>query len=460
MSKKTADRKVGNISPMYFTSLEVENVKCFGSKQILDLTDSNGAISPWTLILGDNGVGKTSILKCLAWMRPVEESDPIKKDEAKIQKVAIKPFMDDFEHESQYEELVKTGNEISASIKVSFANGVQLGEIVPEEFTVSYSFYIETALGKLKEVKAELSELEIFNGPNIFGYSASRHMESKNFDNTELEDPTQNLFSSSGVLYDAEQLLSMLDNAAIRENNSGKAHDLLEKVKQILVDLLPDVKNTSSIKVNSPINPDGSLNKVLVEIETSDGYVKLQDLSLGYQTMLAWVLDLAVRMLWKNPESKTPLQEPAVVIVDEIDLHLHPKWQRMVKKYLTYHFPKTQFICTAHSPFLAQSAETDNLCVIHRQNNKVIIENEPYIVEGWRIGQIVTSDLFGVPSERSPEIEALVNRQNVLLDKLRLNPDEEEELTRIEDAIAKLPVLENQENQELLDTIKRMTQKP
>ena len=57
------------VEPVYFTSLEVENVRCFGDRQNLNLMRDDRRPARWTLILGDNGVGKTTLLECLAWMR-------------------------------------------------------------------------------------------------------------------------------------------------------------------------------------------------------------------------------------------------------------------------------------------------------------------------------------------------------------------------------------------------------
>jgi len=53
-----------NIDPVYFMDLVVENVRCFKDKQVMDLSDRNGKPARWTIILGDNGTGKTTLLKC------------------------------------------------------------------------------------------------------------------------------------------------------------------------------------------------------------------------------------------------------------------------------------------------------------------------------------------------------------------------------------------------------------
>ena len=61
---------------IYFLSLEIENARCFAENQVLDLTDSNNRPARWTLLVGDNGVGKTTLLQCLSWMRPVPHYQP------------------------------------------------------------------------------------------------------------------------------------------------------------------------------------------------------------------------------------------------------------------------------------------------------------------------------------------------------------------------------------------------
>ena len=70
---------MSNSTQMYFLSLELENIRCFGEKQTLDLTNEDNRPAPWTLLLGDNGLGKTTLLQCLIWMRTTEELEPKEK---------------------------------------------------------------------------------------------------------------------------------------------------------------------------------------------------------------------------------------------------------------------------------------------------------------------------------------------------------------------------------------------
>lgn len=510
---------------MYFASLKLENVKCFGEEQILDLRDSEGAISPWTLILGDNGVGKTTLLKCLAWMVPVElpedklkiERDRIAKNllEAGVElsiitkatrtnrekleatetikqnanemsedgKVKIKPLMDNFEEESAFDSIIRFGADVEMNVQAQFTNGLNLKDTPTESDLITIGIKLKRERNKLQDIEdtnhLTFVKLPEFNSPNLFAYGAGRHMASENIEKSELKDSTYNLLSDSADLYDAEQVLSNLYNASIQEevdqlkSNSatssinetqkedlqpiveGKATKLYKKVKEILKELLPHIESEDGIIVNQAVNKDGTPNARLVEIKTPFGQVGLYDLSLGYQTMLAWIVDLAIRMFWQNPDSDEPLKQPAVVIIDEIDLHLHPKWQRTIKQYLTHHFPATQFICTAHSPFMAQASEDENLCVLNKVGNEVKIENTPYVVKGWRIGQIVTSDLFGITNERKIEVENFENERRELLNKKELSKDEKQKLKYLDEEHLKLPVLENDEDQKLLDSIRK-----
>jgi predicted ATP-binding protein involved in virulence len=100
---------------------------------------------------------------------------------------------------------------------------------------------------------------------------------------------------------------------------------------------------------------DATLGEVVVEFDT--GRQPFSNLSDGQRSMLAMVGDIAQKVAKLNPQlGSAALQStPGVVLIDELDLHLHPRWQRRIIEDLRRTFPKVQFICSTHSPFLIQS---------------------------------------------------------------------------------------------------------
>ena len=103
------------------------------------------------------------------------------------------------------------------------------------------------------------------------------------------------------------------------------------------------------------------------------------------------------------------------MLVDEIDLHLHPKWQQNLRGYLSQHFPATQFIALAHSPLMAQASLDANIVVFHETSGEITIWNDAERLLDWRLDQVVTA-LFGLSSGRGREIDALFDERDRLLD--------------------------------------------
>lgn len=247
-----------------------------------------------------------------------------------------------------------------------------------------------------------------------------------------------------------------LDYATSKTSNmQDRQKARLGQVKELLISVLPEVED---IRLTSPT---GSHPNPRAEFKTPYGWVPLRQMGYGYQTLVTWVTDLANRMVERYPDSPNPLAEPAVVAVDEIDLHLHPLWQRKLMDFLTQRFPNTQFIATAHSPLVVQAAADANLAVLRREGDHVVIDNDVDNIRGWRIDQILTSDLFGLPSARPPQFDGLLAERKELLTKSKLSAADKRRLAKIEADMGDFPtgesaqeVREREEIRKTLDLLK------
>ena len=171
--------------------------------------------------------------------------------------------------------------------------------------------------------------------------------------------------------------------------------------------------------------------------------------------MIAWMVDFASRMFDRYPDSRNPIAEPAIVLIDEIDLHLHPKWQRDLIGYLSERFINTQFIVTAHSPLVVQAAQDANVALLRREGDHVVIDNDVERIKGWRVDQVLTSDLFGLPSARPPQLDELLAKRNELLSKAKLTKKDNARLQKLEKQIGSLPGGETPQEIKAIELINR-----
>ena len=280
---------------------------------------------------------------------------------------------------------------------------------------------------------------------NIFAYGASRNIGTSAIseDNNESVDT---LFIDNANLINAEEWLIQADYLSYKDPKLTGRYDL---VKEILLSLLKD--QVLDIYI------DTTQNTPKVIFKTIYGDVRLHQLSLGYKTLIAWVVDFAKRLLDRYGNNE-PLTKPAICLVDEIDLHLHPKFQRTIIQFLTETFPNTQFIVTAHSPLIVQSAGDANIILLKQVGDEVHVENDPVDVHTWRLDQILSSELFGGISGRSPQVEEKIERRRELIRQNQLNKEEKKELQQLEEEMNYLPVVESKEAIKALDILKRAAQ--
>jgi hypothetical protein len=123
--------------------------------------------------------------------------------------------------------------------------------------------------------------------------------------------------------------------------------------------------------------------------------------------------------------------------------------------YLSERFVNTQFIVTAHSPLIVQAAENANIVVLKRENEGVVIHQRTQDVQGWRVDQLLASDLFGLEGSRSVKYEDLLDKRRAILGKAKLTPEDKEELQRLELEIGDLPTAETPEDIKAMDIIRR-----
>jgi len=128
----------------------------------------------------------------------------------------------------------------------------------------------------------------------------------------------------------------------------------------------------------------------------------MRQLSDGERGILAMVLDLASRLSQANPGLSDPLEKgQAVVLIDEIELHLHPRWQRQIVRNLTDAFPRCQFIATTHSPQVIGEVAHDRIQII--ANGQVYSPTHSYGVDSSR----VLEEIMDVPSRTESVQESL-----------------------------------------------------
>ena len=153
--------------------------------------------------------------------------------------------------------------------------------------------------------------------------------------------------------------------------------------------------------------------------ESPNGNVVLSQLSDGYQNIAAWIGDLLYRISNTFDDYKNPLTTRGLLLIDEIDLHLHPKWQRILLDFIQRKLPKFQVICTTHSPLTAQQADENELFYLERERAKVVLK--PFVGSPKKLGinQLLTSPIFGLDSDDSYEIERLKKSQRELNNSIK-----------------------------------------
>ena len=461
-----------NTPPIYFSTLEIENVRCFGGRQMLDLTTNSGQPAPWSLLIGENGAGKTTLLECLAWMHPVPDVTGSMATSNRLGGVV--PLTDGIlesalpgEENNVLETLPRIGSrEVKLDAKLSFGGaGLWPGDVSERECNqvdyigvgVQLSFDERGLLVNMESTEStQIDRLRnAFHDPLIVAYGSNRRLGDRNLLGIdELAPLDHERLSKDTELCDIEELLMSLDYAT-RTYATAPEASFLNLLKGAISDILPDDQGSEIIEIYPP-NVLDRHRASGVYVKTFTGLVPLSALSLGYRTTAGWVIDLAWRFLNRYRDSSNPLAEPAIVLVDEIDLHLHPRWQLRIMKDLSSLFPATQFIATSHSPLIVQQASREsNLILLQKREDYVEIVNDTGIQRNLRVDQILTSLLFGLSISRDGHTESLFARRAELTNKNERSREEENLLSDVRRQIDELPTAQDGSDQAAMDRIRR-----
>lgn len=346
-----------NKNPIHIDSVRIEDYKCFDNIEI-HFAKEDLSTHQWTVLLGENNMGKTSLLRALANLRP-ESIQQFDSSE------------DDVDFIPSYWFLTKSRRDTNKYFIVES----QL--IINQQIFFSWMY----APGLVSSCSKKDSDLTNFD---IYAYGVSRYPSSKALSENQA-DSCESLFSTEVRLINFEDWLMQLDYAA--KSDQPLATKRLDKIRELICgNLFPDILD---FRFSSDLDLK---NKVL--FKTKDGEFPYYDLGFGYQSMLSWVIDFCKRMFERYPDLDNPLHGAAIVLVDEIDLHLHPKWQRMLLPLLSKTFPNTQFIVTTHSPMILQSIEEVNLYTMHRNGEKVSVKKcSQTNFSGWTVEEILSETM-------------------------------------------------------------------
>lgn len=357
---------------------------------------------PWLMLLGENGVGKSSFLQAVTLA--LAGGDYVKK-------LGVKPA-DILRHgqDKGFVEVYYHG--VANPVSIHFSRSAKApvsSHPHPTEFLIAYG---STRLFASKKLTAEESEGKV---------------------------KAMNLFSAETALADAQQWIKEL---FVQAKKSKQKKLLFDRVALAIKDLLLFHKDE--------------------EITVEDNYVvfkyrdkshdRLVELSDGYKSVVALVVDLMKTLV----QADLPMESATgIVVLDEIGTHLHPRWRMQVVQRFRNVFPRMQFIVTTHDPLCLRGLKKGEVAVFKKDSKgKVVAISDLPDPSGYRSDQLLSSDFFGLKSTIDPEVEEAFNELNYLKSRKTLKETQHKRMEELELWLADKQHLGNSKQEEL--TLKRI----
>jgi predicted ATP-binding protein involved in virulence len=299
-----------------------------------------------------------------------------------------------------------------------------------------------------KNKKSNVAEKGLWN-PNVSGWFCAGYGPMRRLSGSSSESAhfmrEQGIISRFVTLFREDASLSESESWLIKYYSrvlESKGDD-----KKEAIELLNNIKSF----LNDDLLPLGMKIKRITTLENENVFVTnqdkieipMRDLSDGCRGIYAMVLDLIHHLctvygskdLFKKLNGRLVVNHPGVVLIDEMEAHLHPQWQLEIVDWLKKHFPQIQFLVTTHSSLVAQCADDNGIFVLPLQNEqgrkpRKLDEEESNKIRMGRAGKTLLGSAFGLKTTRSSWALAQMERWQELNSKSRammLAPDENRE---------------------------------
>jgi predicted ATP-binding protein involved in virulence len=176
--------------------------------------------------------------------------------------------------------------------------------------------------------------------------------------------------------------------------NSQYHDESLDTIRECLQEVFPDYRN---------LRVEDRPTRFVIEKDRVE--INFERLSDGEKCYITLVLDIARRLSMQNDGTNPILKGEQVVLIDELDLHLHPSWQLQVVSNLERKFPNCQFFVTSHSPLVLSSLGEQDKLVVLRDGGELILSDIPY----GDNGDYILKRFFGLKAVRNPEVQQKID---------------------------------------------------
>ena len=398
--------------------LTLNKIRCFDHFE-LEFDNPTASSSTSTLLVGDNGDGKTTILRSLALGLCDESSAAALFRELPGEFVKRERGMD------------------KGSIEIKLAAGGGYHYKTVTTITALDTFErVTQKVFRIRGNKTEKLEQDTFPWEKIFvsGYGAgNRTQGTADFEHYLAVDAVYPLFNYTSPLQNPELgVRRLVDEAeSIAQKSTRKFAESRNKV-------LYDIRTLLSNIVNLGHEDTVDLTRTGIGIFRGKRFYELKTLGDGYRSTITWVIDLlAWWMLYTHStKTRTTLNTmDGIVLIDEIEQHLHPRWQSNIIQLLRESFPNVQFIASTHSPLILSSDQNIDVHILNNGNHQTF---KPY---GWLAEDIYR--VMGLETSRNADFRLALDEYDKLyiksISKKKLSAKDKSKLKELESKIDKLP---------------------